>query len=569
MPSFKSLRFLCAPLLLLASSALGQAVPELAPDSDHPPLYDPEPLRPTRGVLSATLRLGYSKQTIGKQTVELRTYNGKAFGPTFWVAPGDTIKVRLINDLPCPTGKVCKPTPIPCLTGKEEHTLHAHFETLAGSPDPKGFNTTNLHTHGLHVSPNCSSDNVLLNLDPGGHGFHFEFKIPKNHPSGTFWYHAHVHGSTAIQVSSGVEGALIVSKPGGFDDVPGIKGARSRMLLFQQVPYKCNFANAKDWSCKPGEVGKVEDFGQQFGPNAWKDSGRYTTINGQLQPTIDMRPGEVQRWRLIHGGVRETIMAAVGKKNGDDFIVEKGWLHEIALDGLPTGTVTERDRIELEPGYRVDVMAKAPMTPGKYYLIDEPSAPLLVPFDVTPEAALNAAPEPRKVLAIIEVGDKPPCTDPRSPCHRSLPDPAKLKPFRLPDITAREVAGREPQKVEFDIAGNPLKFMICGKDFDPKMPPRKLEFGKADTWLISSKRANHPFHIHVNPFQVKDETGQWTWKDTLLIKPGTTYEVRTRYETFRGDFVLHCHILDHEDEGMMELVQIAPGPQPVKACPQP
>jgi FtsP/CotA-like multicopper oxidase with cupredoxin domain len=99
------------------------------------------------------------------------------------------------------------------------------------------------------------------------------------------------------------------------------------------------------------------------------------------------------------------------------------------------------------------------------------------------------------------------------------------------------------------------------------MKPRGLELGKADEWIVASSAvAGHPFHIHVNPFEVIDPSGERYWKDTLFVDKGQTVKLRTRYETFDGDFVLHCHILDHEDQGMMESVRIAPGPQPVEEC---
>jgi len=474
--------------------------------------------------------------------------------------PGDTLRIRLENTLPCPEGQTCTCKPDPCAGGQESPAAHAHA-VVSGVPPKSVFNTTNLHTHGLHVSPKCNSDNVFVDVQPGC-GFSFEFKIPKSHPAGTYWYHPHVHGSTAVQVSSGAEGALIIR--GDFDEVPGIREAGEDVILFQQIPYKCNFDVATDWTCKPDQLGIVEDFTQQFGTGKWEASGRFTTVNGLVQPVIKMRPEEVRRWRLIHGGVRERLTVAVGEKTGDSsFQVQKGWLNLIALDGLPTGGVKASDAVRLDPGYRADVLARAPQKPGTYYLLDEPSAPLLTALDAT-EAAATEALEPRKVLAVLVVEGKP-CSDPKDPCHRTLPEPARLASFRLPSVTDQEIAGRAPQKVYFDISQG--KFTVCGRDYDPKLPPRSLELGKADEWIVASSTvAGHPFHIHVNPFEVIEPSGERYWKDTLFVDKGQTVKLRTRYETFDGDFVLHCHILDHEDQGMMESVRIAPGPQPVEEC---
>ena len=97
---------------------------------------------------------------------------------------------------------------------------------------PHHSNTTNLHTHGLHISPSNSSDNVLLKIEPGGR-FQYRFDIPDDHQPGTFWYHAYVHGSTALQVANGMGGALIIE--GGLDTLQAISAARERLFMFQQM----------------------------------------------------------------------------------------------------------------------------------------------------------------------------------------------------------------------------------------------------------------------------------------------------------------------------------------------
>jgi FtsP/CotA-like multicopper oxidase with cupredoxin domain len=557
--------FLASLALLAAGSALAQARPESIPAKA--PAYRSLPVVSSQGgVLTRDLTLAMTNGEIGGDRVRLRAYNGKLIGDTWTVRPGDTLRVHLKNNLPCPPGQSCKCLPPP----KAGQEAPGHVHAVGGAPPAAVFNHTNLHTHGLHVSPSGNSDNVFLDILPTC-DFGFEFQIPADHPAGTFWYHPHVHGSTAVQVSSGAEGALIVK--GAFDEVPGIKGAKDEVLLFQQIPYKCNFADPNDWKCGPDQIGLVEDFGQQFGPGKWDKSGRFTTVNGVVQPRITLRPGEVQRWRLIHGGVRENLAVAVGRKTGPDtFEVLDKQLNLIALDGLPIGDVEARKVVFLAPGYRADVMIKAPSTAGTYYLLDEPSVPLLTAL--TPAASLEAVPpqEPRKVLAEIVVSGTP-CSDPARPCHAGLPSPAALKPFRLKSVTDAEIGYRPKQQVFFDINVNqsPPKFLVCGREFTSGMEPRKLELGKADEWIVAASNiAGHPFHIHVNPFEMLDEaTGKWYWKDTLFVQKGTKVRLRTRYEKFDGDFVLHCHILDHEDEGMMESVRIAKGPQPVFNCPIP
>jgi FtsP/CotA-like multicopper oxidase with cupredoxin domain len=496
----------------------GPALPPLR-SATHQPL---EVRRSSQGVLDTSLTVKYGDNVIGNDKVHLRSYEGKLTGPTLRVRPGDTLRIAFRNDLP----------------GDPNAAPHAHH---SNTPTAAVFNDTNLHTHGLHVSPRDPADNVLLVLGPGD-THQFEFKIPTDHPAGTFWYHAHVHGATAIQVSSGMAGVLIVE--GGLDEVPEIQAAADETLLFQQIQYYCGLdSDGKPIYDCTGKVGEIEQLTNVFGNNTWTPSGRYTTINGVVQPVIRMKAGEVQRWRLLHGGVRETLKVSVSDQQ---YAIQPGWLHEIAKDGLATGRIDAIDSDELEPGYRSDVLVQAPTTAGRYYLIDEKTAA---------NESLLAEAEPRKVLAVIEVS-----TD---QVTMSLPTSAQLagyRPFR--DIEDAELTGT--QSVYFNVTGFTVGTTADnGKAYDPNDPPRTLKLGAVEEWTVNSIQASHPFHIHVNPFQIMEKGADGKlrpgdWKDTLMVKAGDSNQivVRSRYEDFDGAFVLHCHILDHEDQGMMQGVEI-------------
>jgi len=480
------------------------------------------------GVLSTTLDVRYADNTIGGDPVRLRSYNGQLIGPTLRAKPGDVLRIRLDNHLPATV------TPSSTPTATHGHRRAAPAATHAGQHTgdinrPHGFNVTNLHTHGLHVSPAGNSDNVFVEVGPG-QSFEYTIAIPAGHPPGTFWYHAHKHGSVAIQLASGMQGALIVE--GDLDDVPEIAAAAEQILVFQQIPYD------------ESAVGVVEDFDASFGPGTWQTLGRFTTINGQVTPVIRMAPGELQRWRMVHGGVRESLRL---KLDGHQF-------QEIALDGIATGKLTQKATIDLEPGYRSDVLVQASNTPGRYLLRDEPMAA---------RAALLAEDEPEKYLAVVEVAG---AANPMP-----LPDPALLAPLlRYRPIEPGELTGFQTVVLNIDLRpaqiGLPNEFQVNYRDFDPSAPPRQLRLGKVEEWLLRSDFVNHPFHVHVNPFQIvsiKDPQGQEllaepVWKDTILIHEGERITVRTRYERFLGKFPLHCHILDHEDQGMMEMLEVVP-----------
>jgi FtsP/CotA-like multicopper oxidase with cupredoxin domain len=494
--------------------------------------------------LTTTLSIAYTDPattTIAGCHVHLRTYNGKLVGPTLRVAPGDTMDITVRNDLPPGRGQCPMPE-----TG----------------PMTADLDITNLHTHGLHVSPSGNSDNVFLEICPG-HSQQYEIKIPLDQPPGTFWYHAHVHGSTAVQVSSGMEGALIVE--GGIDNVPQIKAAQEKTFLLQQISYD--------------EQGQIESLGL-FTPTSWPDSKRSVTVNGQIAPVITMRPGEVQRWRFIHGGVRETL----------DLFVTTNLLNEVATDGNALGRIDAWRKLELDPGYRSDVLFKAPPLPDgrtqmRYYLRSASligAQRLLFRQPANPKDlkafALPTAVQPEGIIAVIYVSG--------APQDMALPSDAELAPYiPFKPITPDELTG-QPQDVVFSIVNavctpgqdctpcdptkvaNPpcgIRFMVNNRQY-PDSPTRLLKLNMASQWTLSvdpsSLAPEHPFHIHVNAFEMTrpgpDGKTEMVWKDTLLVHQNQPQQILSRYEDFTGDFVLHCHILDHEDQGMMERVEIAP-----------
>ena len=217
------------------------------------------------------------------------------------------LNVLLNNALPVET-------PAAVAAQFEQERSNAHLSVV-----PASFNTTNLHTHGLHVSPVGNSDNVLLAIVPGTQ-LPYEIKVPASHPPGSFWYHAHTHGSTSIQVGSGMAGALILE-----DDPNKIPVALreankgEKVMVLQTILYDTN-----------GELNQIAALFPDRNPcptpnpGTWTCSMRKVTINGQIQPVITMRPGEVQRWRLIDTGFRQSFTLRL----------EDHALHEIALDGL-------------------------------------------------------------------------------------------------------------------------------------------------------------------------------------------------------------------------------------------
>jgi FtsP/CotA-like multicopper oxidase with cupredoxin domain/peroxiredoxin len=515
---------------------------------------DPEAVYSKDGVLGLTLEAAYAHNKIGDDPVYLRSFNGKLVGPTMRVKPGDKLRITLKNSM---AGERWTPNMMNSLNG---------------------FNSTNLHYHGLHVSPNGISDNVLIQVGPQ-ETQQYEVNIPLDHTPGTYWYHPHRHGSTAGNVSSGMSGALIIE--GGLDDIPAIKAARERVMVLNQIPYiykntlddpnsKSDPPAKKKFDLKSGRI-EVKYADYIFSPGDWAALGRYTTVNGVQLPVLHLRPGQIERWRIVDSGQREMIIlkiiaapqASAPALPGINF-------REIAVDGLALGKMVETPTLELWPGYRSDVLVQAPTAPGEYYLIDDA---------MTAAGTMSGEDKPLSYVARIVI-DGPPVV-------MSLPTDKQLEPLRLPSIKDNEITGQQKAQYGILLVGQKpnqkVVFTIDGKAFDMETA-RALKLNDVDEWTLRSVNdvglVTHPFHIHVNPFEVTSimapalgpdgkailENGQPklqeqlqsgpVWRDTVKIPGGGFVKMRTRYTDFIGTFVQHCHILDHEDQGMMQLIDI-------------
>ena len=337
----------------------------------------------------------YNPRTGLDDRVRLRSYTqdglplpNRFVSPSIVTRPGDTLRVRLNNKLP-PVS-----TSYDAGCDSEEHNT------------PHCFNGTNLHVHGLNVNPSGNGDNVLLSINPGVK-FEYEYAIAPEHPAGTFWYHTHRHGSTALQVSSGMAGALLIkgdrvptmTKNGDLDVLlDGVRNLKERTLVFQQIQYGCFDANQdykydlnasgflQRWRCDPGDVGVIETYadknGLGFGTfSSWGTSGRYTTINGYVLPTFNMKQNAVERWRMIHGGVRDTIRVifvtanspSIDPRPGPDLATEnmEAFIQAncsfatqpfnlVAADGLTLAKAFATRNATMQPGYRWDALVVVP-----------------------------------------------------------------------------------------------------------------------------------------------------------------------------------------------------------------
>ncbi len=429
-----------------------------------PSAYLESPVRASvDGLLDTMLTARRGPTTAAGHTFTALTYDGLFPGPTLRVRPGDTLRIALVNELDKPS---------------------------------------NLHVHGMHVSPRDNGDNVFLHIMPG-ETFNFEHQIPLDHPAGLYWYHPHLHGDTDEQVAGGLVGAIVVE--GEIDDLPGIAGVPERLLVLQST-----------------EFGPE---GQLLTPDQQQTDQLVTLVNGALNPALTIRPGETQRWRILNG-------------SADTFLnlhLDGHQLHQIGSDGNPLGAVWSRDEIFLSPGERAEILVQAG-APGLYALR---SLAWGEGFQAQPEV----------LVATFEVAGE---------TVAPAPLPTDLIPFE--DLSQARI-DRQRIVVFEEPSQNPFTVAIDGKVFDPNRVDQTVILGDTEEWVLRNTSPDwHPFHIHVNDFQVVAVNGEpqqpHGGEDTVAIPAGGELTIRTRFRDFTGKYVYHCHILGHEDAGMMGVIEV-------------
>lgn len=491
---------------------------------------------------------------------------------------------------------------------------------------------TNLHTHGLHVSPGGNSDNIFLTCDPRANAaarapyLPLVYYLRPDHFAGTYWYHPHLHGGVAYQVANGMAGALIVvpaadSRIHNLDDIPEVQQANvsvktqsgherrlGRVLVLQQyVLSETTDKTSKGdniWIVDPTNVNDRRELDPDnprnpklvIAPNPDDVKKDVTTVNGGTPLDVHLKTGQVERWRVIHAGKEGAINLTWLKiENGNavplDATNPELMVARIAEDGIPCvdtdahgkfiNHARTESRIAMYSGYRSDLLVKA-MKAGEYVLVQDEAPRLSALRSKRPRV-------PPQFLARIVV-------DPET-VTMSLPHPVAIKRCTPQDIAFPVVpAHTNPDKtVAFEFVDTE-QFGVNGAPWAADAPPIEQILGKPERWLLkvnvpaqpaigipqpatpdpdnvmASREIKHPFHIHVNPFQVEnyEGSGKSMWKDTLAIAAadGDVF-IRIQANDILGTAVLHCHTLDHEDQGMMRRIKIVPPQTAVNLMPVP
>ncbi len=569
---------------------------------------EPLDIQSVSGLLDVTVIISYVTMPFQGTIVTLRNMFGTIPAPTLRMNVGDKLRIKIINKLP--------PNP-----PDPEPTKHLRYH-----------NSTNLHTHGLHVypdiypqpaippytNPNTTTppllygDFVVDDPEQGikpGEERQYEYRIREDHPAGTYWYHPHLHGSSAMQVGSGMAGMLIIQGP--IDAVPEIAAALERVFVFQAPIYD-------------PKTGKLEDFSQV---------GDITTnepnfvINGVRVPRILMKSGEVQKWRFLNAGTFKML----------NLSLDAHTLYQYSHDGnprrdlkpvapIPVSAFTPPtnpppgsypEAIVLAAANRTNVLVKAG-APGTYQLRTFPIemgrnpngvtagdvVAEVVVLDVFDPMNLPAGPLPvtpflnpitdeelaahggLKRTIVMRVIASAPVAPPALPFTGSAATPlVQPPPGELPDwiyqTGATQIAGKvyalgSAGTTASTSPGMPMTYIPFQSS---KAPTQLVALDSVEEWtIVNMNNIRHPFHIHVNPMYVVAVNGKKLdepyWADTVPLPfntelpPGpppppppppptpTSITFRMRFVHFTGRYVMHCHMLVHEDMGMMQGVTV-------------
>ncbi len=452
-----------AAVTLLASTLPGSRRAAAQTPLAQVPLPQPEEYVSENGVLTATLNVTRGPVTIGGVEAIGTTYNGAYVGPTLRLKPGERLELTVVNGLP---------------------------------------EITNMHFHGLHVSPSGISDNVFIMIEPGATQ-DYVVEIPENHPAGTFWYHSHAHPYTEAQVMGGLGGLVVI------DGLQDLLPAELHGIAEVAVVLK-------DYQAADGAI---------LLTNIDSNAPTTRTVNAAVNPGISIDAGETQLWRIanLSADIYYELQLA-----GHQF-------HIIGEDGNPVWQVNSVDSLPIAPGKRFDVLVQG----------GEPGTAEFKTLQYDQQGDLY----PETLLATVTV-------NPSDLTAATLP----VKLVEPNDLNEGVVdVSRTITFAKDQATGH---FLIDGKMFDENRIDQAVKLGALEEWtIINNNNQQHPFHIHTNDFQVISINGEpfeaSSHVDTVNLPAEGTVVIRIPFLDFTGKFVYHCHILNHADMGMMATVEVA------------
>lgn len=472
-------------MLLLAASWLGATGAGLAQGHrSHPVVAAPprtaalrgaailENLSTDRNAVEVTLTAAPGRLTLrpGAET-DVYAYNGRVPGPTLIAHEGDRVTVHFRNNLPEPT---------------------------------------TVHWHGLHI-PATADGSPFHPVPPGGqHDYVFTLKRGS---AGTYWYHPHPHHLTGSQVARGLYGAIIVRAP----DDPLPSTLTERLLVLSDNRFRPD--GSIDLPHLDSLQGVIDHENGREGEEVF--------VNGEVKPTLAIRSGEVQRWRIVNASAARVYRLAL---DGHRFV-------HVGSDGGLFEKPVEIDEITLANGERAEVLVRGTARPGSRTELKA------LPYDrYIPQTRPAGWSLTRSLLSLQYTDEAPVAPVTLPPVLRPVPalDPSRATATRLMVLTQGFINGKAMDMDRVDVTGT---------------------LGATEIWEIENLVGmDHPFHLHGFQFQVLDRNGvpepYRSWKDTVNVPKHQTARFIVRYEDYPGKWMFHCHILDHEDRGMMGVLEV-------------
>jgi len=527
---------------VMPSQALGASAPCLRPASNT--VADPPALRSSGGNLTVNLSYNTSTDPAGR-TLYCFTLPDGRLSPTLYVGPGDRMTVNVTNNLPAAA-------PASAM----------RMDSNACGADSMDGSSVNIHYHGLNISPACHSDEVIRTLINSGQTFTYNIAFPADEPPGLYWYHPHVHTLAENAVLGGATGAIVVS---GIERLqPSVAGLRQRILVVRD-------------QTAPGTPACAVTTGKPV--PSWNLTLNYIPIDSQ-PAVIEMRSGGKEFWRVANAAA-DTIL--------DLQVVFDGvpqTLSLVALDGVPVGSqdATQKGKpvpatdMRLPPGSRVEFVVAAPRTGVK-------SAQFITQkIDTGPAGDCD----PMRLLVTLASAPTASAAAPAAPSKSS----ASSTQTRFAKLAGSATTKTRTLYWCEDSVNN--VFWVTTEVCDPANPhpfpkppnPAPVPLvtttqGSVEDWVIENRtQENHEFHIHQIHFlvlsqdnfpagtrpvqaiqgQMMDviETPYW---DGVSGHPYPSVKVRMDFRGADiGEFVFHCHILNHEDAGMMAIVKVLAKP---------
>jgi FtsP/CotA-like multicopper oxidase with cupredoxin domain len=536
----KSARWLFLNVLVLAGahfSAFGQSSP-CPRFSAGSTVKNPPALHSQGGSLTVNLSYNTVTDTDGRTLYCFTTPTGTE-SPTLHVHPGDHLIVNVKNNLP-------KAAPA------SEMQMSTNAAVVCGAATMDA-SSVNIHYHGTNVSPTCHSDEVIHTLINSGQTFTYNIAFPTDEPPGLYWYHPHVHGIAEVAVQGGASGAIVVD---GIENLqPSVAGLPERVLIIRDQ----TVAGA------PMPGGTIP---------SWDLTLNYVPISyPALTPAvIRMQQGQQEFWRVVNASA-DTILDLQVLFDGTPQT-----LLLVGLDGVPVGSQDGTHQSKLIP--ITDL--RLPPASRMEFLLTGPSASVKSATFATQAIATgpNGDNDTARTLATI-IGSE---TEDGMSKVAAVSGPP-WKP-RFLDIASATVTAQ--RKLYFSENATQTKFFITVDGQTPAVfsaanPPAVITTqGSVEDWTIENRaQENHEFHFHQIHFLVLSQDNfqtngsqpvaaiQGQLMDMTEIpywdgNPAHPYPSVTVRMDFRGpdigDFVYHCHILNHEDQGMMAIIRVLPAP---------